>query len=182
MIPLDHTIITENLRLRFPTESDVPHVFSASKYKGFNDGMLWDPPENTDSIYASLEKNKPKWLEGKGYSFSIDRKATGEFLGRTSIRPAEREGVWDIGFWTHPKFQGQGIMTEACEAIVRFGFEMLKANSIEACYASWNTASKKVLENNGFQFVRHIEKGFKKNDIWVAENLMSISRTSHSEI
>lgn len=45
------------------------------------------------------------------------------------------------------------------------------AISITVKYALWNKASKKVLINNGFTFVKYLEKGFKKNGQWMEGNL-----------
>ena len=42
-----------------------------------------------------------------------------------SIRKEKEEDVWNIGFWTHPSQQGKGYMSEAVEALIRFGFEQL---------------------------------------------------------
>lgn len=84
--------------------------------------------------------------------------------------------IWNIGFWTHPESQRQGIMTESVHAILRFGFEELLATRIEACHAIWNKASEKVLERNGMKFVRYIPQGFKKKGQWIDENLLAINK------
>lgn len=169
------TLETARLQLRLPSEADIPHVFSATRYPGFNDGMLWDPPEHTDEIAASLVRNRERWEKGEAFSFSIDDKLTSRFVGRISIRPADQSGRWNIGFWTHPESQGRGFMTEAVGAILDFGFRQLEATAIEACYALWNKASERVLHKNGFQFERYIEQGFQKRGEWVAENLVVIT-------
>lgn len=173
--PTTLTLETTRLRLRLPSEADIPHVFSATRYQGFNDGMLWDPPEHPDEITASLARSLIAWEKGAAYQFSIDDKASGRFLGRLSIRPADQPGRWNIGFWTHPESQGKGFMTEAVGAVLDFGFRQLKAKEIEACYALWNKASERVLHKNGFQFERYIEQGFQKRGEWVAENLVVLT-------
>lgn len=176
MIPRDFRLETKRLVLQFPSLEEVPLVISATKYEGFNDGMLWDPPENDAPVIRSYHNNIKAWQSGKGYGFSLIDRSSGDFIGRISIRREEEEGVWNIGFWTHPVQQGKGYMTEAVGAILRFGFEVLQAKRIEACYALWNKASERVLKKNGLYFLRYIEKGFKKKGQWVAENLMGIER------
>ena len=172
----DFTLESVNLILRIPSEKDFPHIFSASRHEGFNDGMLWEPPEDYSDLIKPLENNIQAWEEGKGYGFSIDSKVEQRFVGRVSIRETSDTSLWNIGFWTHPDVQNRGIMTEAVSLIIKFGFEQLKAAMIEAEYATWNKASEKVLLNNGFEFVEHIEKGFLKNGKWNAENRMLINR------
>ena len=168
------TITSENLRLRIPSAADFPHIFSATKQKGFNDGMLWDPPTSMEELIEPLQKGIKAWEEGRGYGFTIEDINTAEFLGRISIRETENENVWNVGFWTHPRHQGKGIMTEALSLILHFGFKDLQATSIDACYAIWNKASEKVLTNNGMSFIKYIEKAFKKHGKWVDENMVAI--------
>ena len=45
----------------------------------------------------------------------------------------------------HPNEQGKGLITEALQAILQFGFEELNVNRIEAEVMPGNTASEKVL-------------------------------------
>lgn len=179
-IPTSFTIETQNLRLRLPSREDFPHIFSATRYEGFNDGMLWEPPEHISELEAPLLRSIAAWEEGRAYGFSIERKSDQQFYGKTSIRKTDEDLVWNIGFWTHPQFQGQGIMTETVAGLLEFGFQKLSAIRITADYALWNKASEKVLKNNGFAFVRYIEHGFQKHGKWVPENHMEISREDWS--
>jgi len=167
---------SKNLTLRIPSLEDIPHVFSATKYKGFNDGMGWDAPISEDELIDPFKRNIKAWENGIGYSFSIVRKKTEEFYGRISIRQTKIDKRWNVGFWTHPKFQNKGIMTEALGAILEFGFEVLNAESIEAFHALWNTGSEKVLKKNGMKFIKYVEKGFKKQGEWVEENQLAIGK------
>ncbi|MCB0613405.1 MAG: GNAT family N-acetyltransferase [Lewinellaceae bacterium] len=184
MLPETTTIHTENYRLRIPDESDIDFVFSATRYAGFNDGMQWEAPESREELFSPLEKSREAWAKGEAYSFTIESAGpTWTRLGRISIRKTEEKEVWNIGFWTHPEFQGKGIMTEAVGAILGFGFTKLKAVKISSSYATWNKASEKVLIHNGFKFVKHIEKGLKKQNGWVSENELALtaSQWEHSK-
>ncbi|GAB5554335.1 MAG: GNAT family N-acetyltransferase [Saprospiraceae bacterium] len=167
---------SQRLHLRQPSEVDVPHVFSATRFSGFNDGMLWEPPDHPDEILAVLPKTLQAWTEGSGFAFSIYQKSDDTFLGRISIRATPDSSVWNVGFWSHPAQQGKGVMTEALHTILQFGFQIIKAQSIEAEYATWNKASERVLSKNGFQFVEHIPKGFQKHGVWVPENKVVITK------
>lgn len=180
-LPKDFIHTTARCRLRIVSEADIPLVFSASRYPGFNNGMLWDPPASIEELKTPLEKSLQAWEQGTSYYFSIDAHS-GEFLGRISIRGTDATNVWNIGFWTHPTQQGKGFMSEAAEAVIGIGFDTLNAERIEACYATWNKASKKVLEKIGMSFVKHIPEGFKKRGEWIAEDLMAIEKAHWMEI
>lgn len=173
---------TERLILRCPTLEDIPTIFSATRYEGFNDGMLWNPPENEAACIEPYYNGIKAWESGKGYGFSIDDKVANIFMGRISIRKEKAVDTWSIGFWMHPKYQGKGYMSEAVKAILAFGFTQLKAKRIEADYAIWNKASEQVLKKNGFIFQEFLEKGFQKNGEWVAENLTHIDYSDWQKI
>ena len=186
-LPLDFAIETERLRLRVPHENDIPHVFSASRVAGFNDGMLWDPPETIEELRGPLERSRSAWQEARSYQFSIELRADGAFVGRISLRPSTDEiaaedlggahEVLDIGYWMHPDHQGRGYMTEALEAIVRLGFETMEADAIVAFHTLWNDASRRVMEKVGFRRVRVFPNGFVKNGKASDDALMRLDRS-----
>lgn len=175
-LPLSTTIETERLLLTCPSLDDIPFIFEASRHPGFNDGMLWDPPVSKKEMIQAFNISIEAWNNGLGYAFTIKDKMTNSFIGRISTRKQAEEGLWNIGFFTVPEFQGHGYMKEATRAIITLGFEKLKAKNQEACYALWNKASEKVLISNGMKFKRYIPKGFQKTGYWVEEFLLGISR------
>jgi len=175
MIPFDTEISSERLRLRKFSKSDIPFVFSASRYEGFCDGMHWEPPISEDELIAPYEDNLESWKEGVGYTFTIERSIDRVAVGRICIRK-QNDAVWDFGFWTHPDFYGLGYMTEATISLMNYGFTELLATEIQASHAVWNMASRRVLEKAGFQFSKHIPKVIEKNGKWVDEDLLVISR------
>jgi ribosomal-protein-alanine N-acetyltransferase len=56
-----------------------------------------------------------------------------------------------IGYDLARRYWGQGLMTEALEAMLRFGFDAMSLNRIEADVTVGNDASVRVLEKLGFQ-------------------------------
>ena len=181
-IPTSHQLKTPRFLLRIPNETDIPFVFSATRFEGFNDGMVWSPPEKIEDLHQPLHNSIKAWEIGIEYSFTIVEKEADKPVGKISIRKTDQENRWNVGFWTHPESQKQGVMTEALKGILDFGFEELSATEIEACHALWNKASEKVLLRNGMIFERYLEQGFKKNGEWVEENLLVIDREKWNKI
>ncbi|MEM7144728.1 MAG: GNAT family N-acetyltransferase [Verrucomicrobiota bacterium] len=58
----------------------------------------------------------------------------------------------DLGFRFFPSYWGRGLATEACEASLRFGFEVLGLEEIIALVLPENGASIRVLEKVGMKF------------------------------
>jgi ribosomal-protein-alanine N-acetyltransferase len=175
-LPQDFTLESPHCRLRYPSREDIPHIFSATRHKGFNDGMKWDAPAREQELHESYERTVRAWTHGDGYSFTIETKEPVTFIGRIGIRREQEAAVWSIGFWTHPEQQGKGFMSEVVPAILDLGFRQLGAVRIEACYALWNHASRRVLEKSGMTFVQFVPQGFQKWGNWVEENLYAITR------
>ena len=182
MIPPDITLDTERCKLKITKREDISFIFSATRYKGFNDGMLWDAPENEAELIKSYEYGVTKaWHEEQSYGFTICKKLNNEPLGRINIKH-NFDRIWTIGFWLHPEHQGKGYMTESVKAILRLGFETLNAQRIEAYHALWNKKSQKVLEKVGMQFIEHIPQGFIKKGEWVEENKLGITKEKWNEL
>jgi ribosomal-protein-alanine N-acetyltransferase len=60
----------------------------------------------------------------------------------------------EVGYDLSPKFQRKGIMDESLKSVLKFGFKELDLVIIEAYTHKNNESSKKLLERNGFTFVK----------------------------
>lgn len=67
----------------------------------------------------------------------------------------------ELGYWLTPTAQGRGIVREAVHQICEIGFQKYHLLRIYAEVFSKHTASRRVLEKNGFQI-----EGVLKNRIW----------------
>lgn len=58
----------------------------------------------------------------------------------------------EIGYGLYDDaFKNKGLMTEAMRAVIRYGFEEMKLNRIEALLADYNVPSLKLVERFGFK-------------------------------
>ena len=161
-IPLHKVLKTDRLRLRVVSLSDIHLVWSASRYEGFNDGMVWDPPLDKKEMIPVTSKNIKAWEEGVAFTFTIEIAESNTPVGRIDIRIESEPGVWSIGFWIHPEHQNSGYATEASKELMRFGFDDLRASKITIAHAVWNTSSKRVIEKLRFEFIRENPTGYLK--------------------
>jgi [ribosomal protein S5]-alanine N-acetyltransferase len=64
--------------------------------------------------------------------------------------PLQANGEIEIGYSTYPDFEGNGYMTEAVGLIIEWAFQQVNVTAILAETNPDNTASRRVLEKNGF--------------------------------
>jgi ribosomal-protein-serine acetyltransferase len=55
-----------------------------------------------------------------------------------------------IGYWLGESFSGKGIITRSCQAIIKYGFEILNLNRIEIKCGTGNYKSKAIAERLNF--------------------------------
>ncbi|MBM7587720.1 ribosomal-protein-serine acetyltransferase [Bacillus pakistanensis] len=90
-------------------------------------------------------------------------------IGFNIIDQTNKSGV--IGYWIGEDFQGKGIMTQACKALIDYGFRELDLNRVEINVATGNLKSKAIPERLGMTLEgtkRQVEKiGGKFHDHFV---------------
>ena len=95
---------------------------------------------------------------GKVYNvqyWPIFMATSGEFIGCCGLRPYdEKNNIYELGIHLLPEFWGQGLASEAVQKVVKYAFEELKVNNLFAGHNPKNISSRRMLEKNGFHFVR----------------------------
>ncbi|QKJ64042.1 GNAT family N-acetyltransferase [Flavobacterium sp. M31R6] len=62
----------------------------------------------------------------------------------------------EVGYMLFPEYNGKGIVSEALQRVVEYGFKDMKLHSIEAVLDPENKGSEKVLIKNGFVKEAHL--------------------------
>ncbi len=143
-----------------------------------------------DSVNAYIKRPRTNTLEeanqfiikiNKGIEteellyWSITLNDRPELIGNISLwHFSEDRSIAEVGYDLHPKFHGQGIMTEALQCILSYGFDILNLKEIEAFTHQNNEPSKKLLLKNNFE---HIEN--RKDDNNADNIIFSLSRAQH---
>ena len=168
-------LLTRRCWLRQVSAADFDFVWDASRHPGFCDGMAWEPPAHPDELLEPFRNSLLAWEEGRVYTFTILRREDNEPLGRIGLR-AVREGVWSLGYWIHPCQQGRGYATECGHCMLHLAFHQLDASAVQATHATWNIASRRVMEKMGLSFMEHRPEGARKRDAWVPQDALQITR------
>ena len=81
-------------------------------------------------------------------------KQTGKFIGRCGLLPWTIDGQEEVevAYTIAQEYWGQGLATEAAQAILQYGFEKLKLSRLICVIEEGNIASQKVAEKIGMKF------------------------------
>ena len=150
---------TERLFLRRVDSNDLKEIFA-----------LRSNPETMKYIPRPLVKTDEDALEhiamidtkietNEGINWAITLKDNPKLIGvigHYRIKPENYRA--ELGYMLLPEYHGQGIVSEAVKEAVKYGFQVMKLNSLEAIIDPDNHASAKVLEKNGFIKEAHLKE------------------------
>ena len=151
--------------------------------KHMNASIPWPYPDDGVEIYLR-ERALPAMEMGTDWHWSIRPKSAPDMLiGVISLHSLEDN---NRGFWLDPKWQRQGLMSEAAAAVMRFWFENLGKPVLRVPKAVDNIASRRISEKEGMRVVATGEKDFVGGrfpvEIWeiTAEKWLAKSRSEPS--
>lgn len=145
------TIETNRLILRPITVADAEDIFAYSKNENVGINAGWKPHANIEETREIMEIV----FLNKENVFGIESKETGKLIGSIGlIADPKRQNskVFMMGYAIGEEYWNKGYTTEAAQALIHYGFEVLNLDMVSAyCYPS-NKRSKRVLEKCGFQY------------------------------
>lgn len=113
----------------------------------------WSPDELSRGAFRRrLRRYRLDRRRGVGAAYLVERAADGELLGGVTLTNIRR-GVTQsasVGYWIGLPFIRQGYASEALAGALRYAFEELQLNRVEAACMPRNRASIGVLERAGF--------------------------------
>lgn len=88
---------------------------------------------------------------GRSTRFAIAERKDDALCGGIGLRIMPEHRRAELGYWLGVPYWGKGYATEACQEVLRYGFETLKLRRIFASYVTDNPASGRVLEKIGMR-------------------------------
>ncbi len=144
--------IRDNLYLQLLEERHAAEVFSLVDQERayLREWLPWvDATETQDDTLSFIRSTLEQFASNKGFAAGIwsGRQFSG-VIGTHQLDWLNRKG--EIGYWLGRSFQGQGIMTEACRAVVTHLFDDLDLHRVAIHCASGNEKSCAVAKRLGF--------------------------------
>lgn len=159
------TIKTERLLLRPFELSDAKDVQRLAGDRAIADTTLNIPHPYDDGMAEEwIATHQPKFEAGELSNFAIVLKASGKLIGAIGLKICPRFARAELGYWIGRPYWKNGYCTEACRAVLQYGFSVLKLNRIHASHFSRNPASGRILQKIGMVHEGRVRQHAKKWD------------------
>lgn len=116
---------------------------------------------------------------GKGVNFAIVRQEDDRLLGAIGLFLNQQHHLGELGYWIGEPFWNQGYATEAAREVLRYGFETLGLNRIQARYMTKNPASGRVMEKIGMQHEGTLRQSLHRFDAFEDAHIYAILRENY---
>lgn len=149
---------SERLILRTLQVEDAAAMYALAKEQEVGYACGWKPHADVAETKMLLEKFlvNPR-------TFAIVDKKDNTFYGVISLeedRKRKGEVFAELGYWIGKPYWGQGIVVEAANLLLRYGFEQLHLSLISVCHFTFNQQSKRVIEKLGFVYEGVIRESY----------------------
>ena len=154
-------LFTERLVLREISAADVKEVFQLRSDKNVMQFLDRPLAQSTDDAMALIQKIAAGHEKNENITWAITLQNQPELIGTIGFWRIDKENYRaEIGYLLHPDQQGKGLMQEAIDAVLKYGFQTIKLHSVEANVNPANNASIKLLEKNKFVKEAHYKENY----------------------
>ncbi len=99
-----------------------------------------------------IESLKKDYAVGEIVNFAVCEKESGALVGSLGLKEIKEEHQRaELGYWIGKEFWNRGYCTEAGQAAIKYGFEVLGLNRIFAHFLVWNPSSGRVMSKLGMK-------------------------------
>ena len=145
-------LTTKRLVLREINLADAPRIHELRSDEVTNALIDRENSSGIEDALLFIDRIKNNVIRNEGVYWVICFQNTSDLVGTIGYWNFNLPGeTAEIGYELSADFRGQGIMSEALPRIIKFGFEQMKLQSINAFTTEQNTHSVKLLEKFGFK-------------------------------
>ncbi|MEZ4521842.1 MAG: GNAT family N-acetyltransferase [Thermomicrobiales bacterium] len=144
---------TARLRLRRVAREDAEPLYAYGSDPEVSRFVGWDTYQSIADAEAYIEATIAKYDNRNMADWAIEHVEDGVFIGtvgfvwwQTAVAAAE------IGYVMAKPYWGRGLMTEVVREVMKFGWDRMLLNRIQAQVQPENAGSQRVLEKCGFLY------------------------------
>lgn len=171
-------LLTERLELCAITRDHAEWYLEHFSIPEIAVGQGFPPPKDLEAAKGELDEYIVGLFEkGLGYRWGMRLKDTQDIIGSIGFYSWDKEhDKAKMGYDLRPEYWGRGLMREALERTIQFGFDVMKLNRIEISVLATNSRSIGLVSRLGF--VREgVMREFSKIDgAYVDEHVFSMLR------
>ncbi|MDD5425295.1 MAG: GNAT family N-acetyltransferase [candidate division Zixibacteria bacterium] len=147
------SLITERLVLRSFELGDAPLVTILAGEREIACNTLHIPhPYEVGMAEDWICTHQDAYTRGVQVIFAIVRQNDNRLMGAIGLDIERGHNRAEMGYWIGKPYWSKGYCTEAARAVLKYGFEKLELNRIQASYFSRNIASGRVMEKIGMSY------------------------------
>lgn len=126
--------------------------------------LSWETNKNVNESRDILRSWSFNYVKQNFYQWMIVLKETSQVIGTIGVVNQKGElGYVEIGYCIGEPWWNKGIMTEAFKRVIKFFFEDVQVNRIEARHDIKNPGSGKVMEKSGLKYEGTLRQVAKNN-------------------
>jgi ribosomal-protein-alanine N-acetyltransferase len=145
------TLETSRLLLRPFVPADAPSVKSLAGTPEVALTTLNIPHPYPDGVAETwIASHAGTWDDGRSLTLAVATAGEG-LVGAVGLQVDATHERGEIGYWIGFPYWNRGYATEAARELVRFAFDHLKLNRIQASYLVRNPSSGRVMEKLGMR-------------------------------
>ena len=143
---------TPRLVIRRMSMADAEDIYEYGRDPEVSRHVLWDAYRSVGEARMYLKYVQRQYRLNEPASWGIELKATGRLIGTIGFMWWNQEyRSAEVGYSLSRAYWNHGLMTEALRAVIKFGFEEMNLNRIEAQHETTNPASGRVMEKVGMK-------------------------------
>jgi ribosomal-protein-serine acetyltransferase len=164
--------VDDETQLRAYEEKDAGALFSLvkSSYEHLRPFLHWVTPDySPETAREFILQNRMAAEERKREGYGVFYQ--GELVGSVGLVKLDWSSKYaEIGYWIAKDFEGRGLITRSCRALIDYAFEQLGINRVEIRCATENARSRAIPEKLGFQL-----EGVLRQSIWRHERFYDVA-------
>ena len=126
-------LYTERLILRKIDAKDIDDIYEYSCSGQVPEYLLWSPHTSREQTKRYVGTLKKYYAKKEFYDWAVVLKENNKMIGTCGFTRFDfSNNSAEIGYVINPEYRGRGIAGEAARRVIRFGFDDLKLNRIEA--------------------------------------------------
>lgn len=160
---------------------DAVHAYASdpvvTRYTAFGPNT----PEQTRG-FLQLVASESSQVDRANHTFALIYRETNQLIGSCGLMRSDTNGPqYGFGYVLHKDWWGRGLASEATAALVKFGFDELRAHRLWAHVFVGNAASEKVLRKLGFRYEGCKLQSFFVRNTWYDLQTFAMLRSERAQ-